>query len=99
MYFAIFASDKPGMLQVRNEQRDAFSAYLHDHPDHPDVIFHHGGPTLDDDGETVVGLLLVIEAPSLETARAFLRDSPFAKADLFEEIEVRPWQWTTGRPG
>ena len=72
MYFVVFATHREGMGQERLRLRDGFAAYLHDHPDHPDVIVHHGGPTLGDDGETVNGLLLAVEAPSLEAAGAFV---------------------------
>ena len=99
MYFAIFVTDKPGVGERRNELRDEFIAYLRHHPDHPDVVYHHGGPTLADDGATIVGLLNVIEAPSLEAARAFVAESPYAKAELFADVHVRPWDWMTGRPG
>ena len=99
MYVAALITDKPGVAQVRSETREAFRAYLRSHPSHPDVVVHHAGPTLADDGESVVGLLLVVEAPSLEAAHAFLDDSPFAKAGVFAESHVREWDWTTGRPG
>ena len=99
MYFVVFATHREGMGQERLRLRDGFAAYLHDHPDHPGVIVHHGGPTLGDDGETVNGLLLAVEAPSLEAARAFVADSPYGQAGLFAESHVRPWNWLTGRPG
>ena len=99
MYVAAFVTDKPGVTHVRSDTREAFQAYLRDHPAHPGVVVHHGGPTLADDGESVVGLLLVMEASSLDEARAFVADSPYAQADLFAECDVRAWDWTTGRPG
>ena len=98
MYFAVFVTHKPGMSQTRSDLYDAFAAYLRDHPGHPDVTYHHGGPTIADNGEDVDGLLLAIEAPSIEAARSFLGDSPYAKAGLFAESQVRRWDWTTGRP-
>ena len=98
MYYSVFVTHKPGMSQTRNDLFEAFRAYLRDHPDHPDVICHHGGPTLSDSGESVTGLLLVIEAPSHAAARSFLADSPYGKAGLFAESHVRQWDWTTGRP-
>ena len=58
----------------------------------------HGGTTLDDDGETVNGLLLVVEAPSLGAARAFVAESPYGRAGLLADADVRPWNWMTGRP-
>ncbi len=99
MYVAAFITDKPGTTQVRSETQDAFRAYLRDHPAHPDVVVHHGGPTLGDDGETPTGLLLVAEAPSVDAVRAFLNDCPYAEADVFGECDVREWDWFTGRPG
>ena len=98
MYFAIFATDKPGTADVRSKHAQAFHEYLHDHPDHPEVVLHHGGRILADDAETPIGLQLAIEAPSLEAARAFVADSPYGRADLFAELHVRPWNWITGRP-
>ena len=99
MYVAAFVTDKPGMAQTRSGLREAFVMYLSTHPDHPEVVVHHAGPTLGDDGESITGLLMVMEAPSLDAAHAFLADSPYAKADLFAESDVRAWDWTTGRPG
>ena len=98
MYVAAFVTNKPEAAGTRSEKRDAFVAYLRSHPAHPDVVVHHAGPTLAEDGESVVGSLLVLEAPSLDAAGAFLADSPYAKADVFAECTVRAWDWTTGRP-
>ena len=99
MYFAVFVTHKEGTGQERLGLRDGFAAYLRDHASHPDVVVHHGGPTLGDDGESVNGLFLAVEAPSLEAARAFIADSPYGQANLFAESHVRPWDWLTGRPG
>ena len=41
---------------------------------------------LADDGESIVGLLLVVEAPSREAAQAFATDSPFGKAEIFADL-------------
>ena len=99
MYFAVFVTDKPGVVERRSGLQGDFIAFLREHPDHPDVIVHHAGPTLADDGESVIGMVNLIEAPSLEAAKAFVADGPYAKADLFDEIHVRHWDWKTGRPG
>ena len=99
MYFVVFATHREGTGQERLGLRDGFAAYLRDHANHPDVVVHHGGPTLGDDGDSVNGLLLAVEAPSLEAARAFVADSPYGQANLFAESHVRPWDWLTGRPG
>ena len=99
MHFIIFATHKVEMGQERLRLEGAFAAYLHDPTHHPDVTVHHGGQTLSESGETVTGLVLVLEAPSLEAVQAFVGDSPYAQSGTFAESHVRPWNWLTGRPG
>ena len=98
MYCVAFVTHKPGQVQAGSEIQGAFIDYLRNHPEHPDVVVHNAGPTLADDSETIVGLLLIAEAPSLEAARAFLADSPYGKADVFADTQVRQWDWRTGHP-
>ena len=99
MYCVVFTTHKPGRVQTGSEIQNAFADYLTDHPDHSDVVVHNGGPTLSDDLQAPVGTLLIVEAPSLEAARAFVADSPYGKAEVYAECEVRPLDWRTGRPG
>lgn len=98
MYVAVFATDKPGTADVRSEHFDAFVAYLRDHPDHPGVALLHGGPTLSEDASAMVGTLLVLDAPSLDAVRAFIADSPLGRAGVYGDVQVRPFDWRTGRP-
>ena len=99
MYIVVFGIDKQGVADVRNEHLQAFRDYLEHHPDHPAVALHHSGPLLSDEGERMIGTHVVIEAPSLEAARAFVADSPFGRVDLWAELHVRPWNWLAGKPG
>ena len=99
MYFAVFATDRPGASQTRNDLAEDFHNYLHDHPCHPGVVLHHGGPTLAEQDEAIVGTLLLLEAPSLDAVQAFVADSPYARADVFGDAQIRRWNWITGRPG
>lgn len=98
MYIVVFATDKPAMAGVRSAHFDANKEYLHDHPDHPDVVLHHAGPIRSEDGTARNGSLILVDAPSVEAARAFVADSPFGRADLYGELQVRPFDWVTGRP-
>ena len=95
MYFVIWTDHSAGTEQTRRDSSDAMKAYLHNHAH---VTLHHGGATLDDNSETVIGGLMIIEAPSLEVARSFVADSPFGKAGIFSQSQVRPLQWLTGSP-
>ena len=99
MYFIVRATYTEDTERVRERPENAFAAYLHDAARHPDVIVHHGGPTLGEDGETADGLVLVVEAPSRDAVRAFVAGSPYAAAGLLAETRVRRWSWLTGRPG
>ena len=98
MYFVIFGTDKPGVEQQRQDAVDIVASYLKDHPDHPDVTVHCGGPTIDETG-SINGTLNIIEAPSLEAARAFFADNPIQKMGLLAEASIRELDWRTGRPG
>ena len=99
MHFVVAATHKPEMKQERLRLADTFAAYLRDPSHHPDVTVHHGGQTLSESDETVTGFVLVVEAPSLDAAQAFVADSPYARAGTFAESRILPWKWLTGRPG
>ncbi|AEG51625.1 YCII-related protein [Sphingobium chlorophenolicum L-1] len=96
MYFAIYALDKPDMLDVRMKTRAAHREYLHS-PDAP-VRLMLGGPMLADDGETMVGSLIVVEADSIEKVEAFSANDPYRLAGLVGSVSIRPWNWTAGNP-
>jgi uncharacterized protein YciI len=42
--------------------------------------------------------MIVLEAESLEAAKAFSAADPYALAGLFSHVEIRPWKWTLGGP-
>ncbi len=96
MYFVIFGTDKPGTGQQRRDTLDDVVSYVKNHPGHPDVTVHHAGPTLDDGG-AINGTVNIVEAPSLEAARAFAADNPIQRLGL-GELNVRQLDWKTGRP-
>lgn len=99
MHFVAFVTHNQDMERDRSRLSEAFGDYLHNPTDHPEVTVHHGGPTLGESDDTVNGLLLVLEAPSIEAAQAFVSDSPYAKAGIVAESQIRAWNWLTGRPG
>lgn len=93
MLYALICTDKPGALQVRLDNR----------PAHVDFLKAMGGslkaagPFLDDDG-TMTGSLVVIEAANRDEALAISQEDPYAKAGLFESVEIRPWNWVIKNP-
>jgi uncharacterized protein len=44
------------------------------------------------------GSLVVVEAATLDAARKIAAGDPFAKAGVFESVEIRPWLWTINNP-
>jgi uncharacterized protein YciI len=95
MLFALICKDKPGSLQVRLDTRPEHVAFLEGLNGEKKLAF--AGPFLDADGKPD-GSLVVVEAPDLAAAKALSAADPYAKAGLFESVEIRPWNWTFNKP-
>jgi uncharacterized protein len=96
MYFILMGLDKPGMSEARLRVRPIHRDYLH--APHPGITLKLAGPMLAPDGKTMIGSLIVVDAPTLEAAEQFAAGDPYRRADLFAETAIRPWDWTTGNP-
>lgn len=94
MLFAIICNDKPGGLAIRKTHRPEHLAYLKSLGD----TLKFAGPFLAEDGETMNGSLIVVEAAGLEDAQGIAQGDPFAKAGVFAAVQIRPWRWTIGKP-
>ena len=89
MLFALICKDKPNSLEIRLANREKHLAYGAE----ATVVF--GGPMLDDEGN-MCGSLLVIEAEDKAAAEAFAENDPYAKAGLFESVEITAWKKVMG---
>ena len=96
-FFAVFATDHPDCLALRQRLRPSHQAHLRATDAHR-VVVRLGGPTLDDAGLAMNGTLLVIEAGSLSEVESFIQDDPYVQAGLFSSIQIRPWHWSLGNP-
>jgi uncharacterized protein YciI len=94
MHFVAICLDKPNSLELRLSNRAAHLEYLRQHTN----VIRTCGPLLADDGETMVGSLLILDVPNRAAADAILREDPYRGAGLFSSIEVRPWRWVIGAP-
>jgi uncharacterized protein YciI len=94
MLYALICTDKPGSLALRKERRPDHLAYLKGLGE-AHVL---AGPFTAEDGETMNGSLIVVEAPSLAAAEAIAAGDPFAKAGVFASVDIRPWLWTLNNP-
>ncbi len=92
MLFAIFCTDKPDHGQVRLDNRPAHVDFLKATGD----AIKFAGPTTTEDGEAMTGSLIVVEAESLDAAKIWASNDPYAKAGLFESVEIRPWRHVIG---
>lgn len=90
MLVALVAMDKPNALDLRKANRDAHLAYV----DETGCV-HFGGPMLDEDGG-MVGSLIVLDVPDMETARGWAENDPYAKAGLFGSVVLREWKKVRG---
>ncbi|MEM7652564.1 MAG: YciI family protein [Pseudomonadota bacterium] len=88
MLFCVFCTDKKDSAHIRADNRPAHLEYLKSFGDK--IVA--GGATLTDDGEGMTGSLLVVDLEDRAAAEAFAANDPFAKAGLFESVEIRRWR-------
>ncbi len=85
MLYAVICKDKPNSLDLRLATRPTHLEYLKA----GGPIF--SGPMLGEDEKSPIGSLLVIEAADRAAAEAWAAADPYAKAGLFESVEIRPF--------
>ncbi len=95
MLFALICTDKPGKQQVRADTRPDHLAHLQRLNTEKKLAF--AGPFLDAEGKPN-GSMVVLEAPDMDAARALAAADPYARAGLFEKVEIRQWNWGVNNP-
>lgn len=94
MLFALICTDKPNSTAVRLEARSRHLAYIDQHKTKIPIA----GPFVSEDGQTMTGSLIVLDADSADAAKAFSDGDPYTQAGLFSHVEIKPWKWTLGAP-
>lgn len=94
MLFIATCTDKPDSMALRQETRAAHLAYL----GALGARVRAGGALLTADQTSVLGSLLILEAADEAEAAAMLADDPYAKAQLFASVDVKPWRQAVGVP-
>lgn len=87
MLFAMIAKDAPGT----GEQRTAVRPVHLDHLNSLGDKLRLAGALLNDSG-VPEGSLMVIEAETIEDARASFLADPFIAAGIFGSYEIKPWR-------
>jgi uncharacterized protein YciI len=94
MLYALICTDKEDGGELRQQTRAAHLEHLKAHADQ----IRFAGPFTSEDGSVMTGSLLIVEAASLDEAKALAAKDPYAQAGLFASVDVRPWRWTVGNP-
>lgn len=81
MLFVIHAIDRPNSLELRKATRPAHLEFL------AGFETPVGGPLLDADGQ-MCGSCIILDVPDRAAAEAFVENDPYAKAGLFESVDV-----------
>ena len=90
MLYAIYCKDKPDHLQTRLDNRPAHVEYLKKFSGQHVCT----GPLLSDDGQGMVGSLLVMDFADKKAAEDFAAGDPYAKAGLFQSVTITPFRKT-----
>ena len=93
MLFALICTDKPDHLNLRLEVR----------PEHLKFLEGLGGALkaagpFTDEKDSPIGSLVVIDADDRAVAEHIASADPYAKAGLFESVDIRPWKWVFKNP-
>ena len=93
MLYIIYQEDRPDGAAIREATRNEHFAYLEKNED----ILVLGGALLgDDDKNTRVGSVLIVNVPDRAAAEKFSENEPFRKAGLFSSVKItrmRRGQW------
>jgi len=90
MLIALIAKDKTGALQTRKDNRDAHLAYLKE-----TGVVAQAGPFLDAQGG-MCGSLIILDVENMAAAQTWATHDPYAKAGLFESVELIHWNKVIG---
>ena len=85
MLVALIAHDKANHLDVRTQNRAAHLEYIKS-----SGIVSQAGPFVDENGN-MIGSLIVLEVDDFLDAQNWAKDDPYAKAGLFEMVQLIRW--------
>ncbi|HEV7418125.1 MAG TPA: YciI-like protein [Tianweitania sediminis] len=95
MNYAIYCTDKPDHLQLRLDNRPAHVEYLNALNAEGKLVL--AGPTLGEDNKPT-GSIVIVDAESRDAAQRIADNDPYAKAGLFQSVEIRGWNWVFNKP-
>jgi len=90
MLIALIARDKSGNLQTRLDNRKAHLAYIEE-----TGVVAQAGPLLGDTDD-MIGSLIILDVEDMTAAQNWADNDPYAKAGLFESVELIVWKKVIG---
>jgi uncharacterized protein YciI len=97
MLFVVHALDKKDFLPTRAKHYRAHRIHLDRAEEHAvDVIT--AGTLVDDDGETPVGSIFVIDAADRAAVDAFTRSDPYHTNGVWERVSIHGYNKKRGTP-
>jgi uncharacterized protein YciI len=97
MLFVVHALDKKNILPTRAKHYRAHRIHLDRAEEHAvDVIT--AGTLVDDDGETPVGSIFVIDAANRAAVDAFTRTDPYHINGVWERVSIHGYNKKRGTP-
>lgn len=90
MLVALMAKDKDGALQTRLDNRESHIAYLKE-----TGVVAQAGPLLNAAGE-MCGSLIVLDVEDMAAAQSWADNDPYAKAGLFQSVDLIHWNRVIG---
>jgi len=89
--FLVIGHGRPGMGAARDGLLESHRAFMAE-PGYRDRLIACG-PLLSDDGAQWIGSALTIELPSRAHVETMLAEDPYARAGLYERVEIHPWRF------
>ncbi len=83
MQFMIYALDKPDSLELRMQTREAHLEYVRG-----SGKMEFGKPLVDD-GDMMIGSIIIINVADRAEAEDFAANDPYQKAGLFQNVTIK----------
>jgi uncharacterized protein YciI len=90
MRIALICTDKTNALQTRIDNRSAHLAYIQE-----TGVVEMAGPFLNGSGQ-MTGSLIVLSVDNLQAAQDWAAADPYAKAGLFDDVQITEWKKVIG---
>jgi len=89
--FLIISHGKPGMSGDSARLLEARRSYFIEKGYQESLIAH--GPLLSDDGAQWAGSAMMVELPDRAAVGAMLADDPYARAGLYDSVDIHRWRF------